>query len=86
MDATTETLEELQCKVAQLREDNRRLATANERLRSEKLSLEQRSLGQYYEHTRRLHDRERDRKGLERVVEMLEADKVAAQVRFLFAL
>ena len=69
----------------QLKEDCRRLTAANERLQAEKSLLEQRSRDQYYEHARQLHDREREQEALERVIQLLEADKASNQVCLVFS-
>ncbi|GJE94469.1 hypothetical protein PsYK624_106390 [Phanerochaete sordida] len=79
LQATTAQLEGAQAQVGRLREDNRRLCTANERLHSEKSLLEQRSVDQFYEHARQLHEREREQEALERVIDLLEQDKAASQ-------
>lgn len=77
--AASVQLEGVRAQVEKLREDNRRLYTANERLHAEKSSLEQRSVDQFYEHARQLHEREREQEALERVIDLLEADKAASQ-------
>ncbi|EKM54466.1 uncharacterized protein PHACADRAFT_185387 [Phanerochaete carnosa HHB-10118-sp] len=77
--ATTAQLEGFQTQVEQLREDSRRLCAANERLHAEQALLEQRTLDQFYEHARQLHEREREQEALERVIDLLEQDKAASQ-------
>lgn len=80
MENAQEDLERAHNSNHELHEENCRLVAANERLLADNALLEQRAADRLHQ----LHDRMRDQQTLERVIELLKAERTTYKVRLYF--